>query len=517
MPTSLTKRVLPPKRLAMLWPGINIEDGPLPGLLKLHPRHLLTPLASTTTTLRSLDDLTELQTVLLNLLFLLAVLSLIPTFTFLVSAAGSFSQNTAATSWLLTEVLDPIGYVARAVRLLITSSNAPVKKGRLAIVGAVSLVVMALELVFIIGQTKEDTGDAELPITQLRHRIDLATNASIDSSAFRLGPLGFLYAYSTMEIADTASVALPLLTFRQATGIPASELLASQTQSRALARATFQVFGSKPVSGGVATEINTPVLSVRPLAPIYLHTSPVQEFQASVRGVNPWLRSDLFVPFDWLTTSVVQDAADLVARATETERCNWEAIDESDEQVVLFSVFSAEEECCYGIAAEEQKTITSLLGRVLCARIRVGGFAKDSSRSLVDSNGVRIENGLESGAENDKIRLNSTRQLIPNLLLISLACLLVAFALLRAILCTTSVRAYAERDYAIVAEALGWDGASSFARVSPEGSTKSLLLLGRSKSNEFSGDRETNYGDSDYSLSSEDLTILHDPARHLKN
>lgn len=445
-------------------------DAP-PGIRDIRPEEFLTPVAGDASTLRSLDNLSQIETVALNILFLFALLSVLPTASHFITARGAWSQRTLATTWLLTEVMDPIGFFFGFMHWRpptdTKEDRRPVQKTRAASVILLALIIMGTELVFIIGQaTREQKTD--LPMSQFRMSVSPETNMVLNILRAAEGEQDTLFATVEVEIPGISNK--PTLTWAEKRDYEFFPGLGSpKATSSNNCSASFRL---SVRMGELAPALKeTPSFAVFPERPLNTTIAPRLRTTVTLQGLAPILIYQHYIPFTWIGEQEVQDAFDVVVLATGTEQCDWRVFQSTaDPDEHIFNFISNEEECFNTITAETQRDITSLLSRLLSSRIRVGSDPRDgtgtASYHLVDRFGVKDQ-------PEETFGLSGQRQIIPNTILIILACLLSLLALLR-IMCLGRGGKYAERDFALVAGALGWDQNSSFARVSPTAKLSSI-------------------------------------------
>lgn len=135
--------------------------------------------------------------------------------------------------------------------------------------------------------------------------------------------------------------------------------------------------------------------------------------------------------------------------------------------LTTISIFSVQEVCYTTISAENQRDIIARLGLAMTARIQIGSFPTNEFRGFADFGGDPLDD-LSVISPDDApyvgtTRLSSQRQYISNTILLAVACFLITIAIVRRFLCCVPVQKCVERDYSIVAAAMGWDTASSFA------------------------------------------------------
>lgn len=460
-----------------------LADSLPPGVRRMEPEEFVLPITGDVSLLRRLDNLGQWATVGLNVLFLLALLSLIPTACHLLTARGAWSQRTLATTWLLTEIMDPLGFFLGFMhwRPLAEArkSRGSIQKTRAASVFLLGTLLMGAELAFIIDQTTIDR-KASIPLIWA----SVAPDTNMLLQHMRLAKHDFIIPGISTKPLLTWSLDYTYLPFTSRSD-PESRIAESNNLSASLIVTVTAPGPGYSVGGGflqILQRLGTPSFSIQPENPLNDLTSPVVRNTVTLLIQGTYSGASLlFVPFTWIDRKSIQRAFDVVAWATESEQCDWmvstgtkKGTDIGNGEAgyrTFFYVKSVQEDCFNTITADMQRDITFLLSRLLASRTRIGvGSVPDyDTYALVDSfSDPFSDDSGEFQLYGDLDR----RQVIPNTALIILACLLVILSFLR-IACLGRGGQYAERDFSIVAGALGWNKNSSFARVSPAASLSS--------------------------------------------
>lgn len=413
-------------------------------LPSFQPSALLPP-PPPTALLRRLDDLSQLGTIFLNIFFLTAILSVIPTASHVLTAAAGWKQHALATTSLLAEVMDPLGFVLSLLAAPPRPAG-PVQPRRAALVAACAALLMSVDLVFIVGQSTRAA-----VVATLVPRVAPATARVVAASSMRRGSAGIRYARAEVLAPEAFSRPVVQWTERSDAAFPGE--FERRTGFRT-GGAGFVVAATGPekmelvVFGGDGVAIKATVC---------------------VRGLNPGMTS-LFVPFAWLDKRAVEAAVAALSQATNSAGCDWRVEDRRE----FFVVLADAQVCKDTMSAEMQRHFTLLLSRLLSARVQmrfaVGEEGGEGALKFLDTGGTPWG---ERAVENS-LPLLGTRQLVPNVVLIILACCFAALSLFRS-LCLAQGGRYAMGDFFTVASAYGWDLKRSFATVVVPDAT--LLLL----------------------------------------
>lgn len=432
----------------------------VPGLNFIDLAEFLKPFSGDVSRWRSLDGIDQLPIAALNALYVFAILSVIPAVSHSVSAYARWSEHALATTWLLTEVLDPVPFFIRSCRWGAQNEQqklAPVQKGRVLLVSILFTVIVGIEMVFIVGQSTRETG-VILPLSRFQVSLSPKSNNMIKLRSLSVGVGPSVFDSTLLNIPGTDAQARLAYSERVFYG-------GANITERSNSSATFIV---KPQLDLRAANVLPISLFVAPKKPLDSGASGLtRDFALSILGLSA--DDNFFVPFSWIDTITIQSAVDAMAEATKSEECDWETRATSR----VFEVYSSVEKCWSTITPELQHDIALLLGRLLTSRIRVGSFlGKDpNSIHLVDRTGASLKNRMrESSPILDTPMtdlLKSTKQLIPNTILIGLSCVFILLAFVRNF-CLGSDERVINRDYKIVASALGWESDGSFARVNPD-------------------------------------------------
>lgn len=206
----------------------------------------------------------------------------------------------------------------------------------------IAALCLYIELVFIVGQARWST-TIRLPFSRIRAKTAPVSREYLDV-VFGSG-MKFV-DYSSAEIHIPGASFNPTLTLFQATDI-FYHMIENETREEPFPqswRAGFHINVSEPSLS------SKPLFSITPRAPMNETNAQRYEYQIAVEGLNSLIASDLFVPMSWITASVLQNTIDSVAKATQSESCNW-SVKQVWELKNELSVLSSEEKCYSTITA----------------------------------------------------------------------------------------------------------------------------------------------------------------------
>lgn len=457
----------------MEWAPISFDGAG--GLRTMAPEAFLAPIDGAISPLRSLDHFSEGATVALNILYLFALLSLIPTASFLITFFAGWNQRTLATSWLLAEVMDPLGYGFGCLRhsQVVAADQkvrGPVQKARVVAVSILAAFLLVLELIFIIGQTTRE-GNVDVPLSQFRISIAKKSNVVLDPKRVHRGTANSSYATVDVEVPGVYSNLLLTWSQRNDTNF-LGQIGRPKRSLPNRGSAAFRVIVP------LKADVESPHFKVFPFLPLDAVVAPLLHTSVGIQGLAASAASFYFAPFTWIDSEAVQMAIDAVAAVTKSQDCDWVVVEQKKPEANVFTVITGKPKCYSTMTAPLQHNICKLLAGILSSRIRVGSFPAEEKGTydLIDDTAVPITNLLNSGI---KAPIKSTsgfkgnKQIIPNAVLITLSCVFVVLALIRALFDGNESK-QGGRSFAIVAAAMGWNDSSSFARVAPEASLPPL-------------------------------------------
>lgn len=171
----------------MNWNALDVQGKGPPEFVPIKVSQLVCSITGDVSFFRAIENLSRAASVALNIVFLLAFMSVFPTLSFLLALCDGWSDGSLAASRLLAEVLDPVGYLSRILQPssvpMLSKKRHPVQKMRLVTFALIALAAMIAEVMFIVGQAGRERPVA-LPYDQVLFRITSAQDIFIGSSSF---------------------------------------------------------------------------------------------------------------------------------------------------------------------------------------------------------------------------------------------------------------------------------------------------------------------------------------------
>lgn len=455
------------------WAPLDIpNNNNIRGIRELNITDFVKPFTGDASRLRSLDNIGQVATVALNVFIVFAVLSILPAVSHCVSAQARWKQHALATTWLLSEVLDPVTFLVCAMRcgrvqeISEPKKHYPVQKGRAFVVALLFALVIGVEVIFIVGQASKESF-VKLPVSQFRLSPSPEVNGMI---SFR-----DLISVSNPDKSSSTSFSIPgvnergrLVLYENKEAFFNSVAGNPEKSNSSILSTAFYIHAGK---NGTGLNLTLPFLQVSPLQPLDLDLAPMWQHSALIQGLSS--AGNFFLHYAWVDAKAVQSAIDVVATATNSTDCDWEVLDRGNH----FVAHSPVEMCYTSITPVMQLVISLLLIRLLTSRMRVGSFVDDDESNSFELVGYQGADLSSLDGKNDLVQLTdplvSIRQIIPNTVLICMSCICLFLAAFRGC-CLGAGGKYANREYEIVAQALGWEKHCSFARVIPKANSLPL-------------------------------------------